>query len=224
MRELRTADPFIDLRILGGNLPLLATYARTLLASIVSYAFLYGYTQWLESGRGLHAAEAGFVLLPLFLVGIAVSTTTGRRSEVRGKLLVGAAVQAVACAALLLVHSGSPVWLLVLISMLVGVPQGLNSLANQNALYHQADPVRMASSAGLLRTFLYLGAIVASAANGTFLRHRADTGGLHHLAMFLLVVAVLFVTLTVLDRSLRRVGAIGAPPRAAVTPAGAAER
>jgi MFS family permease len=207
VRELRTAEPFIDLRVLGDNLPLLATYARNLLASVVSYAFLYGYPQWLESGRGLHPAEAGLVLLPLFGVGIVVSTTTGRRPEVRGKLLVGAAVQAVACAALLLVGSGSPIWLLVLISMVVGVPQGLNSLANQNALYHQADPARMASSAGLLRTFLYLGAIVASAANGAFLRHRADTAGLHHLAVFLLVVAGLFGVVTVVDRSLRRVGA-----------------
>jgi MFS family permease len=223
LRELRTTEPFIDLRVLGGNLPLLATYVRNMLASVVSYAFLYGYTQWLESGRGLHAAEAGFVLLPLFLVGIVVSTVTGRRPEVRGKLLVGSCVQVVACAALLLVHSGSPIWLLVAVSMVLGIPQGLNNLANQNALYHQADPARVASSAGLLRTFFYLGAIVASAANGAFLRHRADTGGLHHLAVFLLVVAGLFVTVAVLDRSLRRVGA-DTRTRAEVAWVGAGER
>jgi sugar phosphate permease len=60
----------------------------------------------------------------------------------------------------------------------------------------------MGSSAGLLRTFGYLGAIVASAANGAFLSRRADTAGLHHLAWFLVAVAALFLVVTVVDRSL----------------------
>ena len=60
---------------------------------------------------------------------------------------------------------------------MIGVPQGLISLANQNALYHQADPARIGASAGLLRTFIYLGAIVASAANAAAFRHGADTAG-----------------------------------------------
>ena len=206
-RELRVAEPFIDLRALGGNLPVLATFGRTLLTFVVSYAFLYGYTQWLESGRGLSASQAGLILLPMFLTAIVVSTLTGRSPRIRGKLLVGGAAQVLACALLLLVDPGSSIWLLVVIAVIVGVPQGLNSLANQNALYHQADPARMGSSAGLLRTFTYLGALVASAANAAFLSRGADTAGLHHLALFVLAVAVLLLATTLPDRSLRRVGA-----------------
>ncbi len=203
--ERRVPEPFLDLRLLGGNLPLLATYARTLLSMIVSYAFLYGFTQWLEEGRGLKPAAAGLLLLPLFAVGILVSTLTGPRKEVRGKLLVGGVAQIAACAGLLLVHTASPVWLLVLIVATLGIPQGLNNLANQNALYYQADPERIGSAAGLLRTFGYLGAIIASAAGGIVFRHAADTRGLHHLAAFILVVSVLFLALAIFDRSLRRI-------------------
>jgi MFS family permease len=206
VRELRVAEPFIDLRVLRGNIPLLATYARMLLASLVSYAFLYGYTQWLEAGRGLRAAEAGLILVPMFLAAIVVASITGRRRAVVGKLIVGAATQIVACAMLLLVGPHGAIWLLVGVALVVGIPQGLNNLANQNAVYHQADPARMGSSAGLLRTFMYLGAIVAAAANGVFLGHRADTAGLHHLAVFILAVAVVLLAVTVLDRSLPRVG------------------
>lgn len=43
--ELKIKNPFIDLRLLGGNTPLLLTYARGLLSATVSYSFLYGYTQ-----------------------------------------------------------------------------------------------------------------------------------------------------------------------------------
>jgi MFS family permease len=202
VRELRVAEPFIDLRVFAGNVPLLATYGRALLTYTVSYAYIYGYTQWMEAGRGLSASEAGLVLLPTFAAGIVVTTITGRRTEIRGKLMVGSVAQIAACALLLVLHAGSAIWLLVGLAVLLGIPQGLNSLAIQNAVYWQADPARIGASAGLLRTFGYLGAIVASAANGLFFRRGATTTGLHHLALFMLAAAVLFLVLTVADRSL----------------------
>jgi MFS family permease len=205
-RELRFADPFIDLRVFGGNGPLILTYIRTLLAQTIAYAVLYGFTQWLEAGRGLSASHAGLVLLPLSLVGIGVSTPTGRRTEFRAKLLVGAASQVVGCVLMLLLDSHSAIWLPVLIAAVNGLPQGLNSLANQNAVYYQADPARVGASAGLLRTFAYLGAMVASAAYGAFFRHGADTAGLHHFAVFLIVVAALLLAVILADPSLTRIG------------------
>ncbi|MES4907330.1 MULTISPECIES: MFS transporter [unclassified Streptomyces] len=214
VRELRTAQPFIDLRVLGGNRPLVLTYGRAVLASVVSYVFLYGYPQWLEEGRGLSASQAGLAQLPVFLVGIAVSTVTGRRTEVRGKLLVGAVGQIAACATMLLLGPHSPVWLLIAVALLFGVPQGLNNLALQNAVYHQADPERIGSSAGLMRTFFYLGAIVASSAYGAFYGARADTGGLHGLAWLMLAVAAVFLAVTAVDRSLGRIGADDRSPSA----------
>ncbi|BCJ35130.1 MFS transporter [Actinocatenispora thailandica] len=206
VRELRARTPFIDLRVLGGNAPLLASYARALLAMTVGYAVLYGFTQWLEDGRGLTATGAGLVLLFLSLSSLAVSAVTGRRAEIRGKLVVGALTQLAAGLLLLFAATaGSPIWLLLAIAVVAGVPQGLNNLANQNAVYHQADPAQIGASAGLLRTFSYLGAIVASAANAGFLAHGADTAGLHHLAAFLVCVAALFLLVTLADRSLRRI-------------------
>lgn len=215
-RELRARQPFIDVRVLGGNLPLLATYVRALLCYVVTYAFLYGYTQWTEEGRGLSASRAGLVQLPLFAVAIVVSTLTGRHRAVRGKLLVGAVGQIAACGLLLLLDADSSVWMLLAVVIVLGIPQGLNSLALQNSVYHQADAERMGSSAGLLRTFGYLGAIIASAANGAFFGQRVGTAGLHHLAWFMFAISALFFVMTVLDRSLRRIGA----PRTNDTPAG----
>jgi MFS family permease len=204
--EKKAATIDVDVPLLRGNRPLLATYLRNLLTFTVTYAFLYGFTQWLEDGRRLNAAQAGLILLPMFLTAIIVSTATGRRKEIRGKLLVGSVAQIAACTMLLFVHGGTAIGLLVGVAVVVGISQGLNSLANQNAVYHQADPARMGSSAGLLLTFTYLGAIVASAANGIFLKHAADTRGLHHLALFILPVAGLFFVVTLIDRSLGRTG------------------
>jgi MFS family permease len=203
-RELSSAHPFIDLRILGSNTPLLITYGRALLAYVVSYSFIYGYTQWLEDGRGLSAGGAGLATLPLFVTGIVVSLITGRRTEVRGKLVVAAIGQIVGCALLLTLTSGAPVSLLIVVALVFGIPQGLNSLALQNAVYRQANPDDIGASAGLLRTFGYLGAIVASAAQGTFYGRSATTGGMHHLALLLIAIGVAFLLITVFDRSLDR--------------------
>ncbi|MFL6112345.1 MAG: MFS transporter, partial [Catenulispora sp.] len=205
-RELHTTQPFIDLRVLSGNAPLLATYGRQVLAYTTSYSFLYGFTQWLEEGRSLSASGAGIILLPMSLAAITVTIITGRRPQIRAKLLVGSVVQIISCSLLLLMSAGSPVWTIVAVGAVIGVPQGLNGLANQNALYAQADPERMGSSAGLLRTFMYLGALLASAANAAFYRHGATTDGLHQLSVLLIAVSTLFLLVSALDRSLSRVG------------------
>ncbi|GAB3834933.1 MFS transporter [Kribbella italica] len=204
-RELRAADPFIDLRVLGGNGPLLATYGRQICTFVVSYSFLYGFTQWLEEGRSLSAPTAGLVLLPMSLAAVTITAITGRSAAVRGKLVAGSIILLVACGALQIAGAGSALWVLVGLGVLAGFPQGLNGLANQNALYHQADPARMGSSAGLLRTCTYLGALTAAAANASFFSDGATTSGLHELSWFLLGVGVLLFVLTVLDRSLTRI-------------------
>ncbi|MEU3708712.1 MFS transporter [Streptomyces catenulae] len=214
VRELRAATPFIDLRVLGGNTPLLATYGRALVAYVVSYAFLYGFTQWTEEGYGLTPFHAGLVQIPMFLLAIGVSLVFGRRPGVRGKLLVGAVGQLVACAVMLTLGGTSPLWTLLLVALVFGIPQGLNNLALQNSVYVQADPERTASSAGLLRTFAYLGSMVASSATATSFGPRADTAGMHHLAWLMLGAGALFALLTCCDRSLGRTTTADAPTTA----------
>jgi len=108
--------------------------------------------------------------------------------------------------ALPLLAADSPLWLVLLVAAVVGIPQGLIGLANQTALYAQADPARMGSSAGLLRTFMYCGALLASAANAQFFRGGATSTGLHGLAWLLLAVASIFLLACAADRSLSRVG------------------
>jgi MFS family permease len=196
--ELRAADPFVDLRLLAGNAALVATHTRNLLSATVTYVFLFGFTQWLQDGRGLGPEQAGLIIVPTFLTAIGLAATTGRRPRIRGKLVVGGVAQVAAAVTLLLVGDDTPVLLLVGVAVLVGVPQGLLNLANQNALYHQADPARTASSAGLLRTSVYVGALLSAAAVGA---------------------------VTVADRSLARVGRVspGTPPASSPSTGGTLE-
>lgn len=204
--ELRTTEPFIDVRVLAGNGPLMLTYLRALLTATISYTFVYGFTQWLEDGRGLNATTAGLVLLPVFAAGIGFSLMFGRSPEVTRKLMLGSTAQLVAGILVLFMTGSSPIWFIVIGMLVLGIPQGLNNLAVQNALYAQADPARIASSAGLLRTFTYLGGITASVVYGNVYGARATTGGLHVLGWVVVGIAIVFFLVTVFDRSLRDVG------------------
>ncbi|MCI1748389.1 MAG: MFS transporter [Acidipropionibacterium sp.] len=204
--EMRAAQPFIDIRVLIGNGPLLLTYLRSMLAATISYLFVYGFTQWLEDGRGLTATGAGLVLLPIFLAGIGVSISFGRRPEVAGKLLAGSIAQLIAGVLVLFMSADSPIWFLVLAMLVLGIPQGLNNLAIQNTLYFQADPERIASSAGLLRTFMYVGAILSSVIYGNVYGARATTAGLHTLGWIVIGIALVFFLITAFDRTLRDIG------------------
>jgi hypothetical protein len=221
--ELRADSPFIDLRVLGGNAPLLLTYARSLLTATISYTFVYGFTQWLENGRGLDPTSAGLVLLPVFGAGIAVALAFGRRPEVLWKLLIGSVAQLAAGILVLFMTGGSPIWYLVATMLVLGIPQGLNNLAIQNTLYHQAQPERIASSAGLLRTYFYLGAIVASVVYGNVYGARATTPGLHVLGWVVVGISVVFLLITAGDRSLRTIGR-SQPPAGRPAEHGAASR
>ena len=200
------------LGVMRGNRPLVLTYLRMLLTAVVSYSVLYGFTQWLEEGRGLQPSQAGLLLLPMFATAIVVSTLTGRHTAVRGKLVVGGLLQVVAAVLMLLLGGHSAIWFLIVIVLLLGVPQGLLNLANQNAVYHQADRERLGASAGLLRTFMYLGAIIASGATGHFLGASADSDGLHEIAAFAALAAALMLIVTVVDRSLGAIGRPAPPP------------
>jgi MFS family permease len=205
--ELRTpVEPFVDLRVLGGNVPLVLTYVRSFLTATIAYLFVYGFTQWLEDGRGLTPTAAGLVLLPVFATGIVVAIVLGRRPEVRFKLVVGSTAQVVAGILVLFMGDGSPIWFIVAAMIVLGVPQGLNNLAIQNTLYFQADPRRIGSAAGLLRTFMYLGSIASSVIYGSVYGERANTAGLHVLGWVVLGIAIVFLLISVLDRSLSRIG------------------
>jgi MFS family permease len=203
-RELRAPEPFLDVRVLGQNKPLLVTYARQLLTGVVMYSVVYGLPQWLEHGRGLTPSQTGLILLPMFGTAMVGTFVTRRQRGVLGRLLLGSAMQLAACVALLAVHGGTSVVVLCLVMALFGLPQALNGLANQNALYDQATPAQIGAASGLFRTFMYLGALTSAAATATAYREAADTRGLHQLAVFAGVCAALLLATVVAELALRR--------------------
>jgi MFS family permease len=136
--ERRAASPFLDLRLLADNRPLLLTYLRLGLLFVVVYGMMYGFTQWLQDARGLSAEGAGLLLLPMTAVSAVCSVLGSRGRRVRGPLVIGTLALLAGTLLLLEVDVAVGIGLLIAVGVLFGVPNGLSMAGNQAALYAQA--------------------------------------------------------------------------------------
>jgi MFS family permease len=229
--ELRSAAPFIDVGMLIRERGLARTYLRYALHWLVVYCVIYGLSQWLESGRGLSPEATGLVTLPMAVVATVSAAAVSPRALVRGPMLLGTLAMIGGTLAMVTLHAATPVVVIVLVTLVLGLPQGLGSVTNQAALYHQSPAERMGSASGLLRTSQYIGAIVQSSLIGFVFGARADDAGLHRLAVILGGLGVVLFVITVTDRAVRtpraepsaasgpgaagrsRAGLSGGPPR-----------
>jgi predicted MFS family arabinose efflux permease len=105
-------QPFIDVRMLARNRPLTMTYLRAATISMIVFSVYYGFAQWLQSAAGFSSAAAGLVTLPMSLVAAGSSLTSVRTKGLRAPFLISAGAAFASCVSLLLVHSGSPDWMI----------------------------------------------------------------------------------------------------------------
>ncbi len=201
-RELRAVTPFLDARMLARNRALTTTYLRFGITMLITYGFIYGWTPWLEQSAGLSAADAGLLMVPSFTVAAAVSALAARDSRIWPLLMAGAAALAAGSAGLLLLTGNSPLWLLLAISVVFGIQNGLNIVTNQTAMYAQAPADSTGTAAGMLRTFMYLGAIASASLISLSFGHAATDAGLHRLAVILTAAAAALLAATLADRKL----------------------
>lgn len=221
--SLKRDRPFIDVRMLARNRPLVITYARAAVVSMITYCILYGFAQWLESAVGLSSAKAGLMTLPLSVVAAASSLTGVRSRGLRSPFVVSIGAALAGCICLYLVGSHSALWLIAGAVMLFGVPQGTFSTATQAAVYIQSPAEEMGAAAGLQRTAQYIGPIAAASLLGKMYGQRATDHGLHELMIVMGTVSALLFIATLLDPTIPNAESV-AGSRAAQQSAGGSRR
>lgn len=200
--ERRASHPLIDVRMLGKNLPLQRTYLRVMLVALSTYAVLYGSSQWMEQSKGLGASVVGLIMIPLSGLSIVVARVVSGRGWVRWPLLLAGAALIAAAAVMLLITRESSILVLIGMTLLLGLTNGLGGFGNQATLYMQAPAGDIAVASGLFRTSVYLGSIFSSSLIGIVFGSGATDGGFHALAWVLGGIGVVVLLVTVLDRSI----------------------
>ncbi|MFJ2414792.1 MFS transporter [Streptomyces brevispora] len=200
--ELRATAPFFDFRALASNGALTRTYLRQALTLLGVYSVMYGMTQWMEAAYGLSTVQAGLMLLPMGAVSALLSRPLARRNLVRGPLIASAVTMLLGSLGIMLLTSGSPAFVLVLVSLVFGVTSATTTIGNQTALYLAAPPDQIGTVSGLFRTFGYLGTITSSVIGSIVFHDGASDHGLHSLGLVLVAAGIGVLLLTVLDRRL----------------------
>lgn len=202
--ERQASRPLLDVRMLGRNRPLQRTYLRQTLAALVIYSTLYGSSQWMEQSAGITATAVGLILLPLSGLSIVLARVVSTRGWVRVPLIVGAAAIVGAALVMQTMTASSSPWVLIGMSLLIGVANGLTGFANQATLYVQSPADEIAVASGLYRTFAYVGAIFSSSLIGLAFGSSATDAGLHALAWVLAGIGVILVAVTAMDPRIPR--------------------
>jgi MFS family permease len=203
LRERRVSSPFLDVRLLAANRPLVGVYAQFAAVNLVFYAVFFGLPLWLEEARRFAPDTAGLLLLPVAGVGVLATPLAARlidRSGPRRALIVGAVLLLAGSLLLLLFDAATPVSALLAVGAVLGVPNGFNTLGLQAALYETAPATQMGAAGGLFQTFRYTGAILSTALIGLVLGPRATSGHLHSLALVSAVVSALLVATSIVTR------------------------
>ncbi|WNM26466.1 MFS transporter [Demequina capsici] len=200
--ERRARRPFLDVRMLVRNGALTRTYLRFFLSYIAIFAVTYTVSPWLQEVRGYDADVVGWMLLPAALLAMGANRMVARMPKPRLALSVAAAVQIAGGVLMWLLHSETPLWLVLAIIAMFGVPQGLVAVSNQAALYRQAPVGQVGIASGLSRTFLQIGAMTASALIALTVGDAPTDAGLHRIGAVIVIASCLVLALVLWDRSL----------------------
>ncbi|MFP6850487.1 MAG: MFS transporter [Pseudomonas sp.] len=197
--EWHKRQPFIDVRMLAGNSPLVCVYLRQGLVFLGSYLLFYSFPQWLQDFRNLSPALIGVLLLPMPVVSSIIAWKLAGRAP-STQYLVGALAMLV-CGPAVLAMDGNPSSLLVvLIAVALGLATGATTQGNQQGLIEFGPPGSMGAVAGMFRTAQYGGAMLSACIGAWVFTDKASPGSMNGIGVALVPVALALLLLALLDR------------------------
>ena len=159
--ERATKDPMVHLSLF--QVPMLTpSFLASFFQGLANFAVLFLVTMYLQGVRALTPLNASLLLVPGYLVGSATAPISGRLADKTGPVLpatVGLGIQIVALVLYAQLGVGTPLWVVMVVSMINGVGSGGFFPANSAAVMKVAPPAVFGLASGLLRTFQNVGMV-----------------------------------------------------------------
>jgi MFS family permease len=199
-RELCFSPPFLDLRLLGRNRPLMLVYLGFAVFSSVYYFVFFGLPQLLQEAGGYDPGLVGLLMLPLAAMSVLATPWAVRamgKFGVRRVLIAGVVLLTLVAALMWLLTGSLAIPLVLALTTLMGVPYGAVGIASNQGMFLSTRPQERGVAAGIYQTCRYVGAITATVLIGVFAGGGVDQAswGLMVLAMLVLSAVAFLVTL-----------------------------
>ena len=202
-------------------LPLDLFRSRTVRVTVIAgFAFMVGYyglpfvmSLYLQELRGLSALGTGIAFLPMMLIGGVLTPFAARlasRFGARALIAVGLASMTAGLVAISLLPGSTPVAVLAVLMMLVGLAGPLVMPPVIALLLHAVPARRAGVASGVLNTSRQVGGALAIAVFGALLADR--TTFLHGLRLSLLIAAAIAAATAVLGLMLGQAATTPAHP------------
>ncbi len=163
--ERRSKSPLLDLSLLRQRV-LTASMLAAFFQSLASFAVLFLVIMYLQGPRGLTPWDASLYLIPGYILGGTVAPFSGRLSDRYGARVVaslGLLLQAGGILTYSTLGIGSPLYVVVLASVLNGAGSSTYYPANNSAVMANAPRRAYGMASGLLRTFSNVGMVCSFA-------------------------------------------------------------
>jgi len=183
--EKRSRNPFIPIPMLTANKRLLSVYLQFAGLNVVFYALFFSMPLWLDQARGLDPKTTGLLMLPFAGVGVLmtpIAVRLNRRFGYRTTLIAGNLILIAGALLLPLLDEGSPIAVILLVTAVLGVPNGLNNMGLQTALYDVTPPKDTGIASGLFQTFRSIGSVLSTSLLGLIFGGVITSSGLHTIA------------------------------------------
>ena len=201
--ERHQEAPFIDVRLLAHKPALLMVYIRTMATSYILYLMLYALPQWIEGIKQLQPAKTGLMMLPDSIVAILVGLLISKSTKLFRQNLLGVVFMIITCIWMYYLNVETSILMIFIMTLILGVAEGLNMIANQALLNSEAPLAQKGVSFGLYRTFGYLGAIISSTQLKT-LFHTGITDQKFHQLSYTALFSCLLLALMLIPLWIRR--------------------
>lgn len=183
--ERRVASPFLDTRMITANRGLRFVYMQFLGVNVIFYTLYFCMPLWLGQVQGFDPQTTGLLMLPIAGLGMVTTALAAKCNQRFGTgktIIAGNALLVGSSLLLLLLGDQSSMWLIILVSAALGIPNGFSNMGLQAALYESADPKETGAASGLFVTFRSLGSILSASLLGMAFGEAITTDGLHLIA------------------------------------------
>ncbi|WP_258805039.1 MFS transporter [Pseudarthrobacter sp. NS4] len=202
-RELRFNRPFLDLRLLGRNRPLLLVYLGFAVFSSVYYFVFFGLPQLLQEAGGYDPGVVGLLMLPLATVSVVATPWAVRamgRFGVRSVLLAGVVLLTAVAALMWLLTGSLAIPLVAVLTALMGIPYGTVAIASNQGMFVSTRPQERGVAAGIYQTCRYVGAIAATVMIGVFASTGVDQASWARMVIAMLILCAVTFGVSLLWR------------------------
>jgi EmrB/QacA subfamily drug resistance transporter len=162
--ELRSRSPVLNLNLFVNN----KAFTFSNLAALIHYAAVYAVTfllsLYLQYIKALTPEQAGFILIFQPVIQFVFSPAAGRLSDrIEPRILASLGMMMTASGLFMLIFlgSGTPVWLIIAVLILLGLGYALFSSPNMNAIMGSVERKSYGVASGTLATMRLIGQMLS---------------------------------------------------------------